>query len=90
MEKLSLIIDVLDKEKAKWLWECHLDKVKQQEMGIRVRIISNGDLNKRCNLLEDKLYIYDKLRMDDLADEDFVNLERIDKAIEKSMKRDIL
>ena len=85
MEKLSLVVNVLDKEKASWIWACHQDESKQQEIGIAVRVISNGDLNKRCELLKEKIEILEDAAI--LYSATAEKLDKIDMALEKTWER---
>lgn len=43
MRELTLKVVILDPEKAKWIWEAHVDPKVREQMGIDVQRIANGD-----------------------------------------------
>ena len=49
--QLSLVVTVTDKDKAKWIYDNHLNG--DEDSGIRITAISNGDLNEKNTVLED-------------------------------------
>jgi len=85
MERLTIVIDILDKEKAAWIFK---DEAKQKELGIWVRALSNGNALDRVDLYKEKAEILNEL--ESYMSEDVSNkLEKIDIAIEKSWERNI-
>jgi hypothetical protein len=51
---MSLRVQVLDQEKAKWIWENHL-KGDISGIGIRIDVIKNGDVFTERDELENEL-----------------------------------
>ena len=73
--KLTIVLDVLDKEKAQWLWDNHLNG--DTSSGIRVTSISNGDLVEKNTILED---LVNEMRDNSVVDNSF--MEEIDLRME--------
>jgi hypothetical protein len=48
--KITVTLEIQDKNKVGWIWDSHLKE--NQELGIRVSSISEGDLNHKINKLE--------------------------------------
>ena len=51
---LTLVVKVIDKEDAKWMWDCHLNR--EVKHGLRVYGLANGDMLAEVERLEDEIF----------------------------------
>lgn len=49
--QITLVLDIEDKDRSKWIWESHLNK--NNDLGVNILSIHEGDLNEKNMLLED-------------------------------------
>jgi hypothetical protein len=88
MEGLSLIVTVIDKEQASWIWDLLKGEKKHEGLGIEISALSNGNLYQRNELNEQKISILEE-HLCALDSETEKRIKRLNSAIEKTWERNI-